>query len=318
MRHNLERKPIISIAMLVYNHEKYLQQALDSVFRQKIGVLYEIVIGEDCSTDDSREVIKKWMEKYPDIIRLISHDHNLGMHENFNQVLFSCKGEYIAWLEGDDFWQDDYKLQKQYIFLERHSDYVGAACNVTVVDEVGNPNPIQQKNYPLQNESDFLLKDLKNGKMPGQTGTFFHRNIFREMDERTRKLVCDCNANGDTCIIGILALNGKIKIMPEVMSAYRFVTVGGSNWNSITHDKNYCEVYYNKILELEYLLSNLSGKKVSLNTSRYRQVASALLTAQRSHNREDINIFRTLMKKEKNKAGVLFYCGRLAVRHVLK
>ena len=318
MRYNLESEPVISVAMLVYNHEKYLEQALQSIFEQKIYVSYEVVIGEDCSTDHSREIIEKWMKKYPGVIRLLSREHNLGMHENFNELVFACKGKYIAWLEGDDFWQDDYKLFKQYSFLEKNPDYTGVVCNVTVVDEEGIPDLTQQKNYPLQKEGDFLFEDLEKGKSPGQTGTFFHRNIFKRMNERERKLVCNCHANGDTRIIGIMSLYGKIRIMPEMMSAYRFVTTGGTNWNSLTHDKNYSPIYYDKILELESMLSNLKGQKISLNISRYRQIASALLIAQRGLKKADLDVFWGLVKKEKNKAGALFYCGRLTIKHILR
>lgn len=317
MRYNLESEPVISVAMPVYNHEKYLEQALQSIFVQKIDIPYEVVIGEDCSTDHSRKIIERWMIKYPGVIRLLSREHNLGMHENFNELVFACRGKYIAWLEGDDFWQDDHKLCKQYSFLESNTDYMGVACNVTVVDAKGTPDLTEQRNYPLQKEGDFTLEDLERGRIPGQTGTFFHRNIFREMNEKEQNLVCSCHANGDSRIIGILSLYGKIRIMPETMSAYRFVTTGGTNWNSLTHDKNYSAIYYDKIMELESLLSNLKGQEISLNISRYRQIASALLMALRGHKKADFDIFRELVKKEKNKVRALFYCGRLAVEHIL-
>ena len=318
MRYNLESEPVISVAMLVYNHEKYLEQALQSIFEQKVDVSYEVVIGEDCSTDHSGEIIEKWMRKYPGVIQVLPREYNLGMHENFNELVFACRGRYIAWLEGDDFWQDDHKLCKQYSYLEKNTDYVGVACNVTVVDAEGAPDSAQQKNYPLQEEGDFILEDLKRGRSPGQTGTFFHRNIFRGMAEKERSLVRNCHANGDSRIIGILSLYGKIRIMPETMSAYRFVTTGGTNWNSLTHDKNYSAIYYDKILELESLLSNLKGQKISLNISRYRQIASALLMALRGYKKADFDIFRELVKKEKNKVRALFYCSRLAVEHILR
>lgn len=304
--------------MLVYNHEKYLEQALQSIFDQKIDVSYEIVIGEDYSTDSSREIINEWIKKHSGVIRLLPQDHNLGMHENFNRVLFACDGKYVAWLEGDDFWLDVNKLQKQYIFLEENADYIGVTSNVFVVDESGNRNPDIQQNYPLQKEGDFELKDLARGKKPGQTGTFFYKNIFKEMNKEDRESVCSCHTNGDIRLLGVLLLNGKIKIMPEAMSAYRFVTVGGSNWNSLTYGKNFTQIYYDEMLELEILLSGLGNGKVTLNTARYRHIASALLIAIRSHKKEDRDILKNIVKKEKNKMGALLYCGRLAIKHIVK
>lgn len=318
MQYNLENRPVISIAMLVYNHEKYLEQALQSIFDQKIDVSFEVVIGEDYSSDNSRKIIKEWMKKFPERIRLLPQEHNLGMHENFNRVLFACDGKYVAWLEGDDFWLDDHKLQKQYSFLEGHSDYIGVTGNVFVVDAAGNRDLDIQQNYPLQKEGDFELKDLAKGRKPGQTGTFFYKNIFKEMNQEDRDLICSCHTNGDIRLLGILLLSGKIKIMPEAMSAYRFVAVGGSNWNSLTHGKNYSEIYYDKILELEVLLSALSGEKITLNVARYRHIASALLMAVRSHKKEDNKIFKNILRKEKNKTGAMFYCGKLAVKHIVK
>lgn len=318
MRYNLENKPIISIAMLVYNHEKYLEQALQSIFDQKIDVSYEVVIGEDYSTDSSRKIINEWMKKHPGVIRLLPQDHNLGMHENFNRVLFSCDGKYVAWLEGDDFWLDVDKLQKQYTFLEENPDYIGMTSNVFVVDASGNRNPDIQQNYPMQKEGDFGLKDLARGKKPGQTGTFFYKNIFKEMDEEDRKSICSCHTNGDIRMLGVLLLNGKIRIMPETMSAYRFVTTGGSNWNSFTHGKNFSKIYYDETLELEVLLSGLRGEKITLNAARYRHIASALLIAIRSHKKEDRDILKNIVKKEKNKIGALLYCGKLAIKHIVR
>lgn len=318
MRYNLENKPVISVAMLVYNHEKYLEQALQSIFDQEIDVPYEVVIGEDCSTDNSRKIINEWIKKYPEVLRLLPQEHNLGMHENFNRVLFSCEGKYVAWLEGDDFWLDVNKLQKQYTFLEENPDYIGVTSNVFVVDALGNRKPDIQRNYPMQKEGDFRLKDLARGRKPGQTGTFFYKNIFNEMKGEDRKLICGCHANGDIRLLGMLLLHGKIKIMQEAMSAYRFVTVGGSNWNSFTYGKNFTQIYYDETLELEVLLSELDNRKIKLNVARYRHIASALLIVVRSHKKEDIDILKSIVKKEKNKIGVLFYCVELAIKHIVK
>lgn len=103
---------MVSVFMMTYNHENYIAQALDSILMQKINFGYEIIVGEDCSTDRTREIILSYAQRKPDLFKLILHDHNVGAKANQNAVLNACKGKYIAPCEGDDYWTDPYKLQK--------------------------------------------------------------------------------------------------------------------------------------------------------------------------------------------------------------
>lgn len=116
-------KTIVSVLMITYNHEKYIAQAIDSVLMQKINLDYEIVIGEDCSIDKTREIVLEYKSKYPDKIKLLLQEKNVGMMQNFIDTLKACTGKFIALLEGDDYWTDPYKLQKQVNFLESRPDY---------------------------------------------------------------------------------------------------------------------------------------------------------------------------------------------------
>ena len=117
-------KPIIvSVHMITYNHENYVSKAIESVLMQKANFPYEIVIGEDCSTDDTREIVFDYQKKYPAIIRVITSEKNVGPHKNDIRTLKNCTGKYVAFCEGDDYWTDPYKLQKQVDFLENHTDY---------------------------------------------------------------------------------------------------------------------------------------------------------------------------------------------------
>lgn len=112
----------VSIAMVTYNHEEFIAKALDSVLMQRTNFEYEIVIGEDCSTDNTRNIVIEYKRRYPDKIVLFMNEKNLGMHENGFQVFQACKGEYIAVLEGDDYWTCPDKLQKQTDFMDKHSE----------------------------------------------------------------------------------------------------------------------------------------------------------------------------------------------------
>lgn len=105
--------PEVSVFVLVYNHEKFLRRCLDGILMQKCGFTYTVVVGEDCSTDRSREILVEYAKKFPGKFRLLLHPKNIGAVRNQNAVFEACSGQYIAICEGDDYWTDSSKLQKQ-------------------------------------------------------------------------------------------------------------------------------------------------------------------------------------------------------------
>lgn len=115
-------KPIISVCMLAYNHELYISKAIESILIQKTNFPFELIIGEDNSTDNTASIIKQYTENNPDIIKPRFNITNLGMSANFHKTLSECQGEFIAFLEGDDYWTDENKLQYQYDFLIKNPD----------------------------------------------------------------------------------------------------------------------------------------------------------------------------------------------------
>lgn len=123
----------VSVLMITYNHEKFIAQAIDSILMQQVNFDYEIVIGEDCSTDGTRAIVIQYQKEYPDKIRLLLPEENLGMHKNFVQTFRACQGEYIALLEGDDYWTSPRKLQKQVDFFRLSSGmcyFLSYSCDV--------------------------------------------------------------------------------------------------------------------------------------------------------------------------------------------
>ncbi|HIP11636.1 MAG TPA: glycosyltransferase [Arcobacter sp.] len=112
----------LSVWMITYNQEDYIAQALDSVLSQKVNFDFEIVIGEDCSTDNTRAILLAYKKNYPAKIKLLLHKRNQGMVKNQNLTFEACKGKYIAMLEGDDFWNNPNKLQVQYEAMLLHED----------------------------------------------------------------------------------------------------------------------------------------------------------------------------------------------------
>jgi glycosyltransferase involved in cell wall biosynthesis len=109
--------------MITFNHEKYIAEAIEGVLGQKVTFKIELVIGEDCSSDLTRNICQNYADKYPDLIRLLPSEKNLGMTENGLRTLNECYGKYIAFCEGDDYWSNSFKLQKQVDFLEKNIEY---------------------------------------------------------------------------------------------------------------------------------------------------------------------------------------------------
>lgn len=126
----------LSILVVTYNQEKYIQQCLDSILVQLVDFEYEVIIGDDCSTDSTPQICDEYAKKYP-FIHVYHHSKNLGHVKNWEFCLNQCKGEYIAILEGDDYWIDCHKLQKQVDYLDSHSEVALTITNVQSIYEKG-------------------------------------------------------------------------------------------------------------------------------------------------------------------------------------
>jgi glycosyltransferase involved in cell wall biosynthesis len=115
--------PVATVLMLAYNHSPYIRQSIESIVNQKTSFPFELIIGEDCSTDDTRKIVLDYGREYPEIVRAITSERNVGGRANLRRVEEACRGEYVAYCEGDDYWHEQDKLQRQITFLESHPDY---------------------------------------------------------------------------------------------------------------------------------------------------------------------------------------------------
>lgn len=110
---SLPRSPLVSVIMLAYRHERFVAQAIEGVVNQQCSLSFELIIGEDCSPDDTGEIVKRYQRRYPGIIRILTAQENVGMHDNSARCLAAARGEFIAFCEGDDYWHEPRKLQMQ-------------------------------------------------------------------------------------------------------------------------------------------------------------------------------------------------------------
>ena len=117
--------PLVSVAMITYNHERFITKAIESVLAQRTSFPIELVIGDDASSDDTCQQIEVLKAQAPEVVRLLSRPTNIGMHRNIEGVLEECRGEFVAFLEGDDYWICEEKLQMQVDLLRARDDAVG-------------------------------------------------------------------------------------------------------------------------------------------------------------------------------------------------
>lgn len=169
-----ELKKVVSVCMITYNHENYIKQAIEGVLMQQTSFPIELIIGEDCSTDNTRKICIEYQAKYPDIVRLILPEKNLGIKRNFIETMQAAKGNYIALCEGDDYWTDPLKLQKQVDFLEINPDYRLSFHKVDVISEGVQQTDLYQH---LEEREYFATEIFEKWTVP--TCSILFRNNFK-------------------------------------------------------------------------------------------------------------------------------------------
>lgn len=225
----------VSIMMLAYNHEKYIREALDSVVMQQTDFKFEAIIGEDKSTDKTREIIREYQKKYPDIIKPIYRKKNIGASKNVVSTLKRCTGQYVAFLECDDFWIDPLKLQKQVDYLENHPECAGVISNVRVVNRYSQAMVTGPKvlDYGLESPDDFV-KTMYPYNQFKFVGCFMSRNFYS--NNKFNRYLSQTNYVADIIVMAISMLHGKIGFMNEYLAAYRWVPSHGENFSAMKSD----------------------------------------------------------------------------------
>lgn len=247
----------VSIIVPVFNHEDYIEQALDSILMQTTKYSYEVLVGEDASTDRSRQVIQNYEAMHPGKIQVFYRDHNMH-HERINNavdLLLKAKGRYIAICEGDDYWTDKNKIEYQVVFLERNKDFFAVAHNCTIVDRNSKPTGIQ---YPECKEKEYTFGHYASDLFPGQTATILFRNMFKDPWKYDSRLFLSFPIDRGACFSYLC--NGRIFCIQKPMSAYRYVTDGGTSYSASNHDDEMTGVEFCKgILKYAYTTENASA-----------------------------------------------------------
>lgn len=212
-----ENKIMVSISCITYNQEMYIRDALEGFIKQKTNFNYEVVVHDDASTDKTPEIIREYAKKYPDIIKPIFQEENQyskGVQISKTYVYPVLKGKYIAECEGDDYWIDENKLQKQVDFLESHPDYSACAHSSIILN---CKDGTQKVDYEVKEDCTLELQDIfdwKEKRYQSASLMFRAEYMDRPKEFHMRNV-------GDLPLGIYLGINGKIFFFKEPMSVYR-------------------------------------------------------------------------------------------------
>lgn len=271
----------LSVCLITYNHEKYIEQALLSVLMQRTNFEYEIIIGEDCSSDQTRSIILNFIKKYPEKIIPLFRPANLGMKANFIDTYLNCSGEYMAVLSGDDYWIDPYKLQKQVDFLDENRDYVLIGHNSITVDEV-HASPPCLSNLTMKS-FDVSTRELMISNSFSASQVMFRNFIVKEFPP-----IYHLSTGEDRRLYLLLSEHGKCRVECDVTGVYRKHTSSITNsrvtpeqildnqLERIRNARNWNRYFGNRFDQEERLVTSKTGKNIVINMLRRKQLQKAI------------------------------------------
>lgn len=265
-------KPLVSICCPAYNHERFIADALDGFLMQKTNFPVEILINDDCSTDNTVRIIEKYHKQFPGIIKPIYQSENQyskGVKPLSQILLPRCKGKYVAFCEGDDFWTDELKLQKQVDFLESNPEFSMCHTNYSNANEKGEvirPFVIPKK---FQNPRLSHLEILEYFT-PRTLTVMFKKETLQKKVPKENSLV----ANGDTFLYALVAKTGPVAYLDFNSGCHRF------NKNSVYAMKpklQQNEMLYKTLLVLKtYFTEKNEQRAINSHLSR-RKIVEALI-----------------------------------------
>jgi len=220
----MEKQIKVSVWITAYNHEKYIAEAIEGAINQITKFKFEIVIGEDYSFDKTREICLNFQKKYPEKIKLILNENNKGLIANYCDTLEQCSGKYIAQCDGDDYWIDPYKLQKQVDFLESNDD-----CAMVFTDKYAQQNETIFKEK-IKIFSDISFKSILLSNMICSPTVLIRKDIINRYYNENAQIALDRKwLTLDYPLWLEVSYNYKIGYIPEITSIYRVVSGSGSH-----------------------------------------------------------------------------------------
>ncbi len=254
-------QPLLSCCCITYNHANFISQAIDGMLIQETDFPFEIIIHDDASTDGTVDIIKQYAKKYPRIIRTILQTENqYSQKKNIMAIpIKEAKGKYIASLEGDDYWIDPLKLQKQVDFLENNSDYICCYHNAMVIN---GKNEVIRDTY-ITGAKDYSREELLASDTDVHTHSVVFRNVIDYPDD-LRDIPF-----GDMVRWHLMGFHGKAKYLPDVgKAAYRIHENGV--WGQLDNLSRFEKTIFSKQRLRENLIKHhLSTDKIDESINQY-------------------------------------------------
>lgn len=231
----MSTQPLVSVRLVTYNHEKWIAQCLEGIMMQRTDFPFEVIVGEDCSTDRTREIVLAYAERYPEKIRVLPSEANLGAMPNSYRVQQACRGKYHAMIEGDDYWIDPLKLQKQVDFMEAHPDVSLCFHNALILNETYAATRLFFENPPAE-----ILGFAAVYQMTLPVGSQMARSeVLATLPDWRLKIWC-----GDLLFRLWCAHHGSCAYLDRIMSVYRR---HGGGLDASRHAQGH-KAYYDDVL----------------------------------------------------------------------
>ncbi len=290
----MKSKIKVSVFCLAYNHEKYIRAALDGFVNQKTNFAFEVLINDDCSTDNTAAIIREYEEKHPDIIKPIyqkENQYSKGVKISREILLPLASGKYLAWCEGDDYWTDPYKLQKQVDFLDSNPDYSGCGHKVQVNFLKTGITGVKPD---INVGTDFSVEEIISWSAPlVHTSTIMLRSeIYRIMPSCFK-----AKGFGDLQLCMYAAITGKFRALKDMMSVYNNGTEGSwtermakkgvgieyakerimlynnvNKYYDFKYDKYFSEAIRREKFNISYYSNDIKAIKLPENRVYYRRI----------------------------------------------
>lgn len=310
----------VSVCITTYNLEAYIAQTLDSVLCQETSFDYEVIVGDDFSTDRTREILLRYKELYPDKIVLHFQKENVGVNRNDYDLIHLAKGQYIAWCDGDDYWLTKDKLQKQVDILDANPEF--SCCHTHWVDcyEIDGRKTnftIQQKEWERELKGDNYVERLIAGDTSGcRFSSLMYRKalVLDFLSKDSSVYLRVPHKQNDFALFCILSYYGPFYLLPEYTTAYRIREVSLSMGNDAEKRVNYTMAYLHL---LTYLHTTFKVDKSVVYTSIRRNVAT-ILHAMYNERTRNWNIELKEMSDVASRTGYTYSYGQRLLRMAIR
>lgn len=218
-------EPLVSVLCITYGHEAYIAKTIEAILKQRVDFSFELIIGEDCSPDGTLAIVNRYAKEYPDIIKVVTSEMNVGARENGRRIYRESRGKYVAFCEGDDYWSDRRKLQTQVDYMEANPDCSYTFHSAGYID--GNGRPVGRKQRPYKTSRKCPIGDVisQGGGFSPSASIVMRKSMFdNDVDFFIKANV------GDYPRQLILASKGHVYYIDKEMSKYRYMHAG--SWTS--------------------------------------------------------------------------------------